>query len=143
MPDSLIDILGRGANKINMRVYVPAGSILIDSSGSDVATKYDKELKKTYFFTTMAVSAGESEEISIEYRLPFTLDFSEPAATYKLIVEKQPGSKGSIFTKKVYADEKLTNLANYPSDTRLDLEGNITYASNLVYDRYFSSVWEK
>ncbi|MDA1060493.1 MAG: DUF4012 domain-containing protein, partial [bacterium] len=47
MPDSLIDILGRGANKVNTRIYVPAGSVLIDSTAADTATKYDKELKKT------------------------------------------------------------------------------------------------
>lgn len=143
MPDTLIDILGRGANKVNMRIYVPSGSVLIESNGSDVATKYDKDLKKTYFFTKMEVKAGESSELTIKYRLPYNLDFSKQAATYKLIIEKQPGSRGSIFTKTVHTDNALKNLGLYPNDARLDAAGQVIYATNLVYDRYFSSIWGK
>ncbi len=140
MPDSIIDILGRGENKVSTRIYVPDGSVLIESNGTDVETKYDKDLKKTYFFVDMHTKAGETSEVWIKYRLPFTLEF-EPASTYKLIVEKQPGSRGSIFTKTMSTDEEVYNLALYPDEAVLTKHGDVTYATNLVYDKYFSALW--
>jgi hypothetical protein len=142
MPDKIIDILGRGENKISMKIYVPEGSKLLESDGADVMTKYDKDLKKTYFFTKMKTSPGETSRIWIKYKLPYSLSF-EPAATYKLFVEKQPGSRGSIFTKTMDTHEEVYNLALYPDEAKLTLAGNVVYATNLVYDRYFSSLWGK
>ena len=136
------DILGRVENKVSTRIYVPDGSVLIESNGADVETKYDKDLKKTYFFTEMHTKAGETSEVWIKYSLPFTLEF-EPASTYKLIVEKQPGSRGSIFTKTMSTDEDVYNLALYPDEAVLTKHGDVTYATNLVYDKYFSALWGK
>lgn len=142
MPDDIIDILGRGENKVGTRIYVPEGSVLVESNGGDIATKYDKDLKKTYFFTQMNTKAGETSEIWIKYKLPFKLDF-KPTATYKLFVDKQPGSRGSIFTKTVTTSPELENLALYPVKSKITQEGIVTYATDLVYDRYFSGIWEK
>lgn len=142
MPDYLIDILGRGENRVLTRVYVPDGSVLLESNGSDIETKYDKDLKKTYFFTKMDAKAGETSETWIKYRLPYKLNF-EPASTYKLIIEKQPGSKGSIFTKTVTLDEEISLLDMYPEEALVNKNGEISYATNLVYDKYFSAVFGK
>jgi len=142
MPDQLIDNLGRGRNKVNMRIYVPAGSVLIDSNAKDIMTKYDDELKKTYFYTVVEIKAGETAKLNVKYRLPFSLDFSEPAGVYKMIVEKQPGSRGSIFNKTIHASDALENIAYYPADGRKDAIGRIIYAGNLVYDRYYSAIWK-
>jgi hypothetical protein len=141
MPDWLIDILGRGLNKSTMRVYVPAGSTLVNATGA-VETKFDEDLKKTLFYTTMSLKAGETKSITIKYRLPFVLNLS-PVGTYKLIVEKQPGSKGSLLTKTISSNSNVYNLATYPESSRIDADGNIIYATNLLYDKYFSSVWSK
>jgi len=142
LPDWLIDILGRGNNRVGIRIYVPDGSILLESSDKDLQTKFDKDTKKTYFYTKIDVPPRESKEITITYKLPFLLKM-EPIATYKLIIEKQPGSRGSIFTKVVSTDPEIKNFATYPSESRLDENGNIIYATNLVYDKYFSGVWGK
>lgn len=142
MPDGLIDILGRGDNKVSTKIYVPEGSKLIESNGSDVMTKYDKDLKKTYFLVSTQTKAGETSEVSIKYELPFKLTFDQ-AATYKLIIQKQPGSRGSLLTKTLSKDEVLSNLALYPGDAKLTQSGDVTYATNLVYDRYFSGIWGK
>ncbi|MFA6917693.1 MAG: DUF4012 domain-containing protein [Candidatus Gracilibacteria bacterium] len=141
MPDTLIDILGRGRNATTIRVYVPEGSVLMDATGA-VETKYDSDIKKTYFYTKMEIKAGQSQEVTIKYRLPFVLSFN-PAATYKLVVQKQPGSKGSVFTKTIFAAPEVYNLGTYPDTARLDADSNIVYATNLLYDKYFSSVWGK
>ncbi|MDD3862054.1 MAG: DUF4012 domain-containing protein [Candidatus Gracilibacteria bacterium] len=139
--ESVIDILGRGQNRTKIRVYVPEGSTLIDATGA-VETKYDIDIRKTYFYTGMDLKAGESKEITIKYKLPFKLSLN-PVDTYKITVQKQAGSKGSIFTKTISGDEKVHNLGSYPSSTRIDEEGRIIYATNLLYDKYFSSVWGK
>lgn len=136
-----IDILGRGKNEVSSRIYVPDGSILIDSSNEDILTKYDKDLNKTYFFTKFLVEAGETDTLTISYKLPFTLELENPN-TYRLIVEKQPGSRGSLFNKTVSSDEEVLNLAAFPEETRLEIDGSLTYATNLVYDRYFSGIWK-
>lgn len=141
IPDQVIDILGRGRNRVNMRIYVPQGSVLIDTNGADIMTKYDKDLRKTYFLLTMEVKAGETDEVWIQYRPPITMSFN-PSSTYKIIIEKQPGSVGSIFTKTVTTDSELENIAVYPGESKIN-ENTTTYATNLVYDRYFSGVWRK
>ena len=142
MPDYLIDILGRGENKVSVRTYVPSGSKLIETNGEDVMTKYDKDLKKTYFFYDMYTSAGEISDIWIKYSLPFKLDL-DIADSYKIIAEKQPGSRGSIFTKTIQADEGITPLALYPDNPRISEDETYIYATNLVYDKYFSTLWRK
>ncbi|MFA5820974.1 MAG: DUF4012 domain-containing protein [Candidatus Gracilibacteria bacterium] len=142
MPDQVIDILGRGRNETLMRIYVPDGSIFLGSSDEKIETKYDNDLKKTYFFTRMEIRAGESKEVTVKYQLPFTLKFS-PVDEYKLIVQKQPGSVGSVFTKTISTAEGINTLDSYPSETRLNQDDSLTYATNLVYDRYFSVIFSK
>lgn len=142
MPDRLIDVLGRGQNRVVMRVYVPEGSILLESNGQDISTKYDKDLKKSYFTTTVQTFAGKTSNLTIKYKLPFTLNL-DSADNYKLIVEKQPGTRGSIFTKTVKTDEEVQNLDFYPEEASIDQDNEITYATTLAYDRYFSSIWRK
>lgn len=141
MPDQLIDILGRGKNKVSMRIYVPKNSELIDSS-KKVAVKQDKETDRTYFMTEMIVAAGQMDELTIKYKLPFKMDFS-PAAQYKLIVEKQSGSVGSIFTKTLEMAGSIKELGVYPDDAKIGDENHVIYATNLVYDKYFSVLLSK
>lgn len=140
MPDYLIDILGRGRNKVFMRIYVPDGSILLNSSDAKLETGYDKDLKKTYFLATVETHAGKTSSVKIRYLLPFSLDLQN-GGTYRLITEKQPGSRGSIYTKTVHTDPEVSNLSIYPKESRIDSGGNVIYATNLVYDRYFSGIW--
>lgn len=141
MPDDLIDILGRGANKVSTRIYVPEGSELLDSN-KNVETIYDTMSKRTYFFTDMMAEEGKNDELYIKYRLPFKLE-GEPIMTYRLTVDKQSGSRGSIFTKTLEVNGNAENLAIYPAEARLTENGEIMYATNLVYDRYFSTLWKK
>jgi hypothetical protein len=143
MPDYLIDILGRGRNKVQMRVFVPEGSVLLSSSDENIITRYDADIQKTYFFTVMEINAGEVGTVNIKYQLPFTLNFKKPADTYRLIVQKQPGSRGSILNKTVEADSSIRNLEYFPSTGRKDAANRIIYATNLVYDRHFATIWKR
>jgi hypothetical protein len=138
MPDQLIDNLGRGRNKSSVRIYVPLNSELLDSS-KQVSTKYDKVTNLTYFMTDIEVTAGQTTDLTIKYKLPFKIDF-EPAGQYKLVVEKQSGSVGSIFTKTLNMDGNVKELSVYPEEVRAEGENGLVYATNLVYDRYFSAL---
>lgn len=142
LDDKLIDIMGRGQNKVIMRIYVPEGSTFIESNKKGVEVKTDTKLHKTYFLTEMGMIAGKSDETFIKYKLPYKMKFN-PIANYKLIVEKQPGSAGSIFTKLVHTEENIVNAGLHPAEAKLDEEGGAIYATNLVYDRTFSSLWER
>lgn len=143
MPDYLIDILGRGRNKSLIKVYVPEGSILLNSTDQNLSLEYDKDVKKNYFFTTMEVLAGKTGYLRFKYRLPFLMDFNTAASTYKLIIQKQPGSRGSIFTKTVHNDSEVENISVYPKEAKINSSTEIVYPTNLVYDRYFSGIWKK
>jgi len=142
LPDQLIDILGRGQNKVGVRVYVPEGSTLIETNGKDVETKFDKDTKKTYFYFKMETAAGEKEEIWIKYRPNITLKFN-PTSAYKLNIEKQPGSTGSIFTKTLRLEDGLQTLLTYPAEAQTYEDSSVLYAKDLVYDRYFSALIRK
>jgi len=145
VPGFVVDMLGRGADYVNTRLIVPEGSKLIGVEGitlDQVQIGYDKDLGKTYFLTEMRVLPQIEVSITLKYSLPFKLDFS-PLDTYKLIVQKQPGSKGSIFTKNLEVENeesKLAPYAYYPEEAVLASSSKVSYATDLSYDRYFSTV---
>ncbi len=143
MPNEIIDILGRGRNKSLIKVYVPEGSILLNSTDPNLTLEYDKDVKKNYFLTSMEMTAGKTGYLRFRYRLPFLLDMNDSAVNYKLIVDKQPGSRGSIFTKTTHTDPEIKNISIYPKEARKISDTEISYPTNLVYDRYFSGIWKK
>ena len=80
-----------------IRIYVPLGSKLVDSKGSEVKmTSYD-ELGKTVFEGFLTVRPLGSAQFTISYTLPFKVkDGSLP-----LLIQKQPGTGGNEYTLKV------------------------------------------
>jgi len=80
-----------------IRIYVPLGSKLIDSKGSEVKMISYDELGKTVFEGFLTVRPLGSAEFSISYTLPFKVkDGSLP-----LLIQKQPGTGGNDYTLKV------------------------------------------
>lgn len=140
LPDPIIDILGRGKNDVITRVYVPKDSKIIDSKSTNtIQTKYDPDTDRTYFTTRMQTSAGETSELKITYTLPFSLSFS-PADTYRLTIDKQPGSSGSILNKLIEIDSEIKNIGTFPSEAEIT-SSSIEYSTNLVYDKYFAAAF--
>jgi len=80
-----------------IRIYVPLGSKLVDSKGSEVKmTSYD-ELDKTVFEGFLTIRPLGSAEFTISYTLPFKVkDGSLP-----LLIQKQPGTNDNEYTIKV------------------------------------------
>lgn len=147
LSDHMVDIIGRGRNVMNMRIYVPKGATLISGSQNGEATifetKFDADLDKTYFFAKVETLTGGSSTIKVKYQLPFVIGINGTPSTYKLTVQKQPGSKGSIFNKTFTTDPQISTLNYFPSDSRESGENALLYATNLVYDRYFAAVVKK
>lgn len=145
IPGYIVDILGRGTNKMITRVFVPEKSSLIEVIGAkqeDVKIGFDSELGKTYFAFNISVAPGNSSSITIKYKLPFKLDIS-PIDTYLLTAQKQPGSAGSILTKTIKFQDGIDDIKPYdfyPDSGRISDENKIIFATNLAYDRNFSVV---
>jgi tetratricopeptide (TPR) repeat protein len=157
IPGFIVDMLGRAADKVNTRVIVPEGSQLLEVQGTtedQVEVGYDEDLDRTYFLTEMRVLPGNEVSVTFKYKLPYKLDL-DPLDTYKLTIQKQPGTNNSLFTKTLQLraggdspddDSDLSDAHSlalytyYPEEAFLAADDQISYATNLVYDRYFSVV---
>ncbi len=80
------------------RVYVPKGSKLVDSSGSEVKlTSYD-DLGKTVFEGFLTVRPLGIGRLTLTYSLPFKLKKGSPLP---FMIQKQPGTGEDEYTIKV------------------------------------------
>ncbi len=65
----------------------------------------------------MVTPVGQSSTISVEYRLPFSIEVGQSWNTsdrYSLLVQKQPGSFGSFLTTKIEFPDNLQPVEFYP-----------------------------
>lgn len=86
-------------NRDYVRIYVPKGSKLISSKGSDVAvTTIDEELGKTVFEAFIEVRPQNSRQLTFEYETP---KIDEKNGKYPLLIQKQPGTKNHKYEVKV------------------------------------------
>lgn len=80
-----------------LRVYVPKGSTLMDSKGSEVkVTSYD-ELGKTVFEGFLTIRPLGSATYTLKYKLPFKVAGSD----LPLLIQKQPGTNDNQYTIEV------------------------------------------
>lgn len=77
-----------GINRDYVRFYVPKGSKLVSSKGSDEAVTTIEDLGKTVFEAFIQVRPQNSRKLEIEYTVPY-----RPSGQYKLLIQKQPGAK--------------------------------------------------
>lgn len=100
-----------------VRIYVPQGSKLVTSKGSDdpVNTLEDKELNKTYFEGFVQVRPQNSRTLSFEYTLPNKVN----GKNYSLLIQKQPGAKDHKYVVKINGSTKAD--FHLTSDKQLNL----------------------
>lgn len=94
-----------------IRVYVPKGSKLGETKGSEVkVTSYD-ELGKTVFEGFLTVRPLGSATYTLTYTLPFKLQKGSPLP---LLIQKQPGTEENQYTIKLNGREvhKFTLLTD-------------------------------
>ncbi|MDP2586086.1 MAG: DUF4012 domain-containing protein, partial [Candidatus Levybacteria bacterium] len=80
-----------------IRIYVPLGSKLVDSRGSEVKMITYDELGKTVFEGFLTVRPKGVAVLSLSYTLPFKVK----DGTLPLLIQKQPGTGGNEYTIQV------------------------------------------
>jgi len=76
-----------------VRVYVPKGSELIDSSGFEESEETYEDLDKTVFAGFFELRPQGVSKVTLTYKLPFKV-----IDQYKLLVQKQPGTDLPLYT---------------------------------------------
>lgn len=84
------------------RVYVPKGSQLISSQGSEVKVATTEDFGKTVFEGFLTVRPQGSATLTFSYRLPFKLESGSPLP---FLIQKQPGTDGNEYTIKLNGKE--------------------------------------
>ena len=77
------------------RIYVPKGSELVSSKGSEVKMISYEELGKTVFEGFLEVRPQGATNLTISYKLPFKLGQN---SALPLLVQKQPGTDSPSYT---------------------------------------------
>lgn len=85
------------------RIYVPKGSELIESKGSQVKISTYEDLDKTVFDGFITVRPQGIATLSITYTLPFKLTSNSPLP---VLIQKQPGTGGNKYTVNVNGKTK-------------------------------------
>lgn len=79
-----------------VRVYVPKGSELITSEGLEAKAEPYEDLGKTVFAGYFQLRPEGVSKVTFKYRLPFKM-----TGQYKLLIQKQPGTDGFLYTIKL------------------------------------------
>lgn len=92
-----------GINRDYVRFYVPKGSKLVNSKGSEPGSPVTtiEDLDKTVFEAFVTVRPQNSRILQIEYTVPYN-----PNGNYKLLVQKQPGAKDFHYIIKANGSTK-------------------------------------
>lgn len=135
-------ILGKSPNVHKLRIYVPLGSIIEESSDPSVNAYDDKETGKTYFSARMDVPVGKTASLRIRYRLPFKLNL-DPVDKYVLYAQKQAGQKNITIVKRLLPESRVMNYKYFPAAGSFDMDGVWSYETEFNRDMSFSSVWGK
>jgi len=77
-----------GINRDYVRFYVPKGSQLLSSKGSESQVSTTQDLDKTVFEAFIQVRPQNTRKLEIEYSVPYN-----PEGKYMLMIQKQPGAK--------------------------------------------------
>lgn len=92
-----------GINRDYVRIYVPKGSKLTSSKGSDVkVTTIEEELGKTVFEAFIQIRPQNSRQLVIEYE---TFN-PKSAGGYPLLIQKQPGTRDFKYEVKINGSKK-------------------------------------
>ena len=76
-----------------VRVYVPKGSELIQSTGLEKSTDPYEDLGRTVFAGFFKLRPEGVSKVTFEYKLPFKV-----SKEYKMLIQKQPGTDGFLYT---------------------------------------------
>lgn len=105
-----------GINRDYVRFYVPKGSKLISSKGSEVAVTTIDDLDKTVFEAFVQVRPQNSRKLEVEYEISY-----QPKGQYNLLIQKQPGAKDFQYKIKVNGLQKLDFKLDSDKEFKFDI----------------------
>lgn len=119
-----------------VRVYVPAGSEVLEVAGADEPAQVYEESGRTVVATSLLLQTGESRRIEIRYRphLPPGMN------GYTLLVQKQPGAEAMALRISVTPPRTLPPTA-YDPPGWVWLDGRAVWQGHLTTDLRFSLAW--
>jgi hypothetical protein len=100
-----------------IRIYVPEGSELIDSKGSQVKMTSYEELGKTVLEGFVTVRPKGVGTLTVTYKLPFKLEKGSPLP---LLIQKQPGTAGHEY--QTIVDGKPVEMFQLTTDKETKLK---------------------
>lgn len=102
-----------------IRIYVPKGSELVDSKGSQVKMTSYEDLGKTVFDGFVTVRPKGVGKLTITYKLPFKVKSNSPLPVR---IQKQPGTPGFTYTTKVNGKTVETFPLTTDKDSKLKIK---------------------
>ena len=120
----LISVAGNSAETIKAPLDYKAQGFrsdpLIQSIENNLSTKSYTDIftesGKTVFGSWLKTRAGRSAKLTIKYRLPFKVNLTRLQDSYTLLVQKQAGSKDSIFSTSISYPEDWQIISQEPQD---------------------------
>ena len=103
-----------GINRDYVRFYVPKGSTLVNSKGSEDKVTTIEDLDKTVFEAFVQVRPQNTRKLEIEFTEPY-----QPKGQYKILIQKQPGAKDFRYIIKVNGSTK--------ADFKLEQDKELTF----------------
>jgi LPXTG-site transpeptidase (sortase) family protein len=91
-----------------LRVFVPRGARLLDSSGFDRQVSTSEECSRQVFAGQVSIPQGSSTRVTLAYDLPAGI---VGAAGYDLLVQQQPGTEPGHLTVSVITPTQTTARA--------------------------------
>lgn len=84
-----------------IRIYVPKGSTLIKSSGTEIRLTASQDLDKTVFEGFFTIRPEGTAKIELEYTVPIKVQDQ-----YKLLIQKQPGTPGHTYEIEAFGKKQ-------------------------------------
>ena len=94
-----------------LRIYVPKGSTLVKSSGLEQALTASEDLNKTVFEGFFTLRPRGIAKIEFEYTIP--VNYSK---TYKLLIQKQPGTIGNEYEIDAFGKKQKAFPLNFDKE---------------------------
>lgn len=105
-----------GINRDYVRFYVPKGSKLVSSKGSEDTVNTIEDLGKTVFEAFIQVRPQNLRKLEMEFTEPY-----QPKGEYKIMIQKQPGAKDFRYIIKINGRIK----ADFKLDSDKEFKFNI------------------
>jgi hypothetical protein len=143
-----------------LRIYVPEGSELLESpqltlpEGSLRAREGGEtrvplttdvgpaELGKDVYGVFFVVAPGERRELVFEYQQPSSVVAGEQSKTYRLVVQKQPGTLAVTLRLGIELPPGSSVTSTEPEASSLD-NGRVVFETDLRQDREFEVTFRR